>query len=123
MTQLGSQTVLAVSDASYMVLSLEGLKWVLYAAKGNVDNGENIPTGTVLDLKGDAEIRGNLLRRARERGGGESRRRFRIGRAARGEGAARNGLAIGRSLVSSAARITPGGKASQRGIAIFARPA
>lgn len=50
-TQLGAQTVLAVSDASYMVLSLEGPKWVLYAAKGNVDNGENIPTGSVLDLK------------------------------------------------------------------------
>ena len=51
LSQLGAQTVLAVSDASYMVLSLEGPRWVLYAVKGNVDKGENIPTGTVLDLK------------------------------------------------------------------------
>jgi hypothetical protein len=50
LSQLGAQTVLAVSDASYMVLSLEGPRWVLYAVKGNVDKGENIPTGTVLDL-------------------------------------------------------------------------
>lgn len=51
LTQLSAQTVLAVSDASYMVLSLEGPRWVLYAVKGNVDKGENIPTGAVLDLK------------------------------------------------------------------------
>ncbi len=50
-TQLGAQTVLAVSDASYMVLSLEGPRWALYAVKGGVDNGENIPVGAVLDLK------------------------------------------------------------------------
>lgn len=51
LTQLGAQSILAVSDASYMVLSLEGPRWVLYAVKGDVDNGENIPTGAVLDLK------------------------------------------------------------------------
>ena len=50
LSQLGAQSVLAVSDASYMVLSLEGPRWVLYAVKGNVDKGENIPTGAVLDL-------------------------------------------------------------------------
>ena len=50
LSQLGAQTVLAVSDASYMVLSLEGPRWVLYAVRGSVDKGENIPTGTVLDL-------------------------------------------------------------------------
>ena len=50
-TQLGAQTVLAVSDASYMVLSLEGPRWVLYAVKGSIDKGESIPVGTVLDLK------------------------------------------------------------------------
>jgi hypothetical protein len=51
LTQLGAQSILAVSDASYMVLSLEGPRWVLYAVKGDIDNGENIPTGAVLDLK------------------------------------------------------------------------
>ena len=51
LSQLGAQTVLAVADASYMVLSLEGPNWVLYAVKGNVDNGENISPGAILDLK------------------------------------------------------------------------
>jgi hypothetical protein len=51
LSQLGAQTVLAVSDASYMVLSLEGPRWVLYAVKGKVNNGEQLPTGAVLDLK------------------------------------------------------------------------
>ena len=50
-SQLGAQTVLLVADASYLVLSLEGPNWVLYAVKGNVDNGENIPPGAMLDLK------------------------------------------------------------------------
>ena len=50
-TQLGAQTVLLVADASYMVLSLEGPRWVLYAVRGKVDNGENLPVGAVLDLK------------------------------------------------------------------------
>lgn len=51
LSQLSAQTVLAVSDASYMVLSLEGPRWVLYAVKGNLDRGENLPTGAVLDLE------------------------------------------------------------------------
>jgi hypothetical protein len=50
-SQLGAQTVLAVADASYLVLSLEGPNWVLYAVKGNVDSGENLPPGAILDLK------------------------------------------------------------------------
>ncbi len=51
LSQLSAQTVLAVSDASYMVLSLEGPNWVLYAVKGTVDNGENLPTGAIVALK------------------------------------------------------------------------
>lgn len=50
-SQLGAQTVLAVADASYMVLSLEGPNWVLYAVKGKLDSGENLPPSTILDLK------------------------------------------------------------------------
>lgn len=50
LSQLSAQTVLAVSDASYMVLSLEGPRWVLYAVKGKVDNGDQLAAGTVLDL-------------------------------------------------------------------------
>ncbi len=51
LSQLGAQSILAVSDASYMVLSLEGPRWVLYAVKGNLGEGDDLPVGTVLDLK------------------------------------------------------------------------
>ncbi|MDH5392292.1 MAG: hypothetical protein OEY11_03795 [Gammaproteobacteria bacterium] len=51
MAQLGAHSVLAVADASYMVLSLEGPKWVLYAVTGKLGNGDKLPVGTVLDLE------------------------------------------------------------------------
>ncbi len=51
MAQLSAQTVLAVADASYMVLSLEGPNWVLYAVKGNLGKGDDLPSGAILDLK------------------------------------------------------------------------
>lgn len=50
MVHLSSQTLLAVADASYLVLSLEGPKWVLYAVKGNLMKDEDISSGTVMDL-------------------------------------------------------------------------
>lgn len=49
--QLSAHTVLAVADASYLVLSLEGPRWVIYAVKGNLGSGDELPTGTVLDLE------------------------------------------------------------------------
>lgn len=36
---------------SYLVLSLEGLRWVLYAVKGQLGKGEDLVPGTMLDLK------------------------------------------------------------------------
>lgn len=51
MSHLAAHSILAVSDASYMVLSLEGPRWVLYAVKGKTDDGENLPVGAVIDLK------------------------------------------------------------------------
>ena len=51
LSQLGAQAVLAVSDASYMVLSLEGPNWVLYAVKGNAGKGDDLPQGAIVDLK------------------------------------------------------------------------
>jgi hypothetical protein len=51
LTQLGAHTILAVSDCAYMVLSLEGPRWVLYAVKGNTGKGEDLPVGAVVDLK------------------------------------------------------------------------
>lgn len=50
LSQLSAQALLAVADASYMVLSLEGPNWVLYAVKGVIDKGEKLPQGAVLDL-------------------------------------------------------------------------
>ncbi|HTG01995.1 MAG TPA: hypothetical protein VK654_15550 [Nitrospirota bacterium] len=50
LSHLGAQSILAVSDCAYMVLSLEGPRWVLYAVRGKREN--NDPTaGAVVDLK------------------------------------------------------------------------
>lgn len=51
MVHLSSQTLLAVADASYLVLSLEGPRWVLYAVKGNLLKNQEINSGSVMDLK------------------------------------------------------------------------
>jgi len=51
LSQISAHTILAVSDCAYMVLSLEGPRWVLYAVKGNLGKGDELPAGAVLDLK------------------------------------------------------------------------
>ena len=51
MSHIGAHAILAVSDCSYMVLSLEGPRWVLYAIKGKTGSGEDLPAGAVVDLK------------------------------------------------------------------------
>jgi hypothetical protein len=51
LSHLGAHAILAVSDCSYMVLSLEGPRWVLYAIKGKTGSGEDLPAGAVVDLK------------------------------------------------------------------------
>ncbi|MEK6743612.1 MAG: hypothetical protein AABZ15_08380 [Nitrospirota bacterium] len=51
LSQLSAQSILAVSDCAYMVLSLEGPRWVLYAVRGKLGKGEDLPAGAVLDLK------------------------------------------------------------------------
>ena len=50
-SQLAAHSVLAVADASYLVLSLEGPRWVIYAVKGDLGNGNELPPGTLLDLE------------------------------------------------------------------------
>lgn len=49
LSQIAGQSVLAVSDAAYLVLSLEGASWVVYAVQGRL--GEDIPANTIIDLK------------------------------------------------------------------------
>lgn len=51
MAHLGAHTILAASDFSYLVLSLEGPRWVIYAVKGKLGKGEDLVPGTMLDLK------------------------------------------------------------------------
>lgn len=51
LSQLGAQTILAASDATYMVLSLEGPRWVIYAVRGKTGKGEDLQTGAILDMK------------------------------------------------------------------------
>ena len=51
LSQVSAHAILAVSDCAYMVLSLEGPRWVLYAVKGNLGKGDGLPPGAILDLK------------------------------------------------------------------------
>ena len=50
-SHIAAHSVLAVADASYLVLSLEGPRWVVYAVQGKLGNGEDLKPGAVLDLK------------------------------------------------------------------------
>ncbi|MFP5491166.1 MAG: hypothetical protein ACLGG0_06675 [Bacteriovoracia bacterium] len=51
LVHLGAQSILAVSDAAYLVLSLEGAHWVIYAVSGKLNDGTDLMPGTVLDLE------------------------------------------------------------------------
>jgi len=51
LSHIGSHAILAVSDCAYMVLSLEGPRWVLYAVKGDLGKGDDLPAGAIVDLK------------------------------------------------------------------------
>ncbi len=54
-SQLAAHSILAVSDASYLVLSLEGPKWVIYAVSGNLPDSDKVAPGSVVDLEGMKE--------------------------------------------------------------------
>lgn len=58
-SQLAAQSLLAVADCAYLVLSLEGPRWVLYAVRGNT--GDDPPPGAVVDLKAMREAGEELL--------------------------------------------------------------
>lgn len=52
LTQLQAHTLLAASDALYVVLSLEGPKWVLYTISGkNIESEKSLPAGSIVNLK------------------------------------------------------------------------
>jgi hypothetical protein len=50
MAHLGAHTILAASDCAYLVLSLEGPRWVVYAVKDTLNMGDDLAPGTVVDL-------------------------------------------------------------------------
>ncbi len=50
-TQLAAHTLLGVADFAYLVLSLEGPRWVVYAIRGKKGRGDTLPAGTALDLQ------------------------------------------------------------------------
>lgn len=58
-SQLAAQSLLAVADCAYLVLSLEGPRWVLYAVRGKT--GDDPPPGAVVDLKAMREAGEELL--------------------------------------------------------------
>ncbi|MBU1534075.1 hypothetical protein KKF84_02080, partial [Myxococcota bacterium] len=51
LSHLAAHTLLAASDCAYLVLSLEGPRWVVYAVQGKLGKGNNLPTGAVINLK------------------------------------------------------------------------
>ena len=52
LSQLQAHTILAASDAAYMILSLEGPKWVLYTITGqSIKDDKVLPAGSIVNLK------------------------------------------------------------------------
>lgn len=51
LVHLASHAALAVSDCAYLVLSMEGPNWVVYAVKGKLGDGSKISQKTVLNLE------------------------------------------------------------------------
>ncbi len=50
LSQLSAQSVLAVADAAYLVLSLEGAHWVVYAVSGHKEE-KSVPANGLIDLE------------------------------------------------------------------------
>lgn len=48
--QLSAHTILAASDVSYLVLSLEGGRWILYGVKQTGKTAKYVMTGSMVDL-------------------------------------------------------------------------
>jgi|JI8StandDraft_1071087.scaffolds.fasta_scaffold01136_3 hypothetical protein len=49
-SQLSAHSILAVADCSYLVISLEGGKWVVYGVKDASNKANGLLTGAVVDL-------------------------------------------------------------------------
>ena len=61
-TQISAQALLSVADAAYLVLSLEGEKYVVYAVRGLIDSKTDLPSGAVIDLD-ELRKRGEVIQK------------------------------------------------------------
>ncbi|MCP5494508.1 MAG: hypothetical protein H7A23_08110 [Leptospiraceae bacterium] len=61
-SQLSAQTILSVADFSYLVLSLEGGKWVVYAVKDTSQKAKYLLTGSVVDIDKVREKGGKVVK-------------------------------------------------------------
>jgi hypothetical protein len=60
--QISAHSLLAVSDFSYLVLSMEGEKWVVYAIKDTSGKAKSLMTGAVIDLE-EIKKEGNEIKK------------------------------------------------------------
>ncbi|BDA80930.1 hypothetical protein LPTSP3_g38600 (plasmid) [Leptospira kobayashii] len=58
--QLSAHSILAVSDCSYLVLSMEGGKWIVYGVKDVTNKANGLLVGAVVDLD-QAKKEGNVI--------------------------------------------------------------
>ncbi len=67
-SQLSAHSILAVADCSYLVLSLEGGKWVVYGVKDVTNKADGLLSGAVVDLDQIRKEGGTVVRVPMEEG-------------------------------------------------------
>jgi len=70
-SQLSAHSILAVADCSYIVLSLEGGKWVVYGVKDVSNKANGLLSGAVVDLDQIQKEGGTIVRVPMEEGEAE----------------------------------------------------
>lgn len=61
-SQLAAHSILAVSDAAYCVLSMEGPNWVIYIVQSMIGDNKRLAGGTILDLE-NMQNHGEIFKR------------------------------------------------------------
>jgi hypothetical protein len=67
-SQLSAHSILAVADCSYLVLSLEGGKWIVYGVKDVTNKASGLLSGAVVDLDQIRKEGGTVVRVPMEEG-------------------------------------------------------
>ncbi|MDZ4726234.1 MAG: hypothetical protein SH817_08750 [Leptospira sp.] len=71
MAQISAHSLLAVADCSYLVLSLEGGKWVVYGVKDVTNKANGLMSGAVIDLNQVRKEGGTVVKVPMEEGEAE----------------------------------------------------